>query len=381
MADANTLHNGFVLSPDPFARLRLTGGRFEGDGMPVETLVELGAYRDLIVGVAKELFRVHHPARKRVPRGFEDRLHLSLRTVEDGSAVPVLERTVPIGTLLALDDEFTQARDIIEDAVAAIEADAPLPGAFPAGALVLFNRFGQTLRPDEAIELRRATATHGPRYTAGVRRALVLQHKRTYQQEVMDFGWVTEVDASRMSCLIRLRTVGPPTPVPAPLDEVTFAPAKDVLEPNGEGPPVRISGVGVFDTERGLIRLDSIHDVNVLDDPEDLALLDDRLDQLASLEAGWLDGDGVPPDGVVIARARRILADLMSFEVPRPRVFPTAEGGVQAEWTVDSHEISVTFEPDGKLYAVSVNVASGETREPELTADDAEQIAHLLRVS
>lgn len=369
-----------MLSPDPFARLRLTGGRFDGEGMPVETLVELAAYRDLVVGVAKEIFRVRHPYRQRVPRGFEDRLHLRLRKVEEGSAIPVLERAAPEGTLLAPDDEFTHARDLIEDAVAAIDAQAPLPDAFPSDALVLFNRFGQTLRADEAIELRRGTATAGPRYTPEVRKALVLRQKRTYQQEVQDFGWVLEVDAQRMSCLVRLR-MGPATPIPAPLDEVTFAPVKEVLEPNGEGPPVRISGVGVVDTDRGLIRLDSIHDVSLLDEPEDLALLDDRLDELASLEPGWLDGEGVRPDAVVINRARRILADLMSFEVPRPRVFPTPDGGVQAEWTVGDHEISVTLEPDGKLYAVSVNVASGHTVEPELIADDAEQIAHLLLVS
>jgi len=369
-----------VLSPDPFARLRLTGGRFDGDGMPVETLVELTAYRDLVVGVAKELFRTRHPHRQRVPRGFEDRLHLRLRTVEDGSAVPVLERALPEGTLLAPDDEFTQARDLIEEAVAAVDDEAPLPDAFPTDALVLFNRFGQTLRADEAIELRRGRATSGPRYTPEVRKALVLKQKQTYQQEVHDFGWVLDVDSVGMRCLIRLR-MGPGTPIPAPLDEVTFAPVKEALEPNGAGPPVRISGIGVFDAERGLIRLDSIHDATILDDPEDLAALDHRLDELASLEPGWLDGEGIPPDAVVIARARRILADLMSFEVPRPRVFPTPEGGVQAEWTVGDHEISVTFEPDGKLYAVSVNVASGQTQEPQLTADDAEQIAHLLRLS
>jgi hypothetical protein len=380
MEHAATLHNDFVLSPDPFARLRLTGGRFDGNGMPVETLVELAAYRDLIVGVAKEIFRSRHPRRQRVPRGFEDRLHLRLRRVEEGSAMPVLERALPEGTLLAVDDEFTEARNLIEDAVEAVDAQAPLPDDFPRDALILFNRFGQTLRADEAIELRRSTATSGPRFTPEVRKTLVLQQSRKYQQEVEDFGWVLEMDAQRMSCLIRLR-MGPQTPIPAPLDEVTFAPVKEVLEPNGEGPPVRVSGVGVFDTDRGLIRLDSIHDVSLLDEPEDLALLDDRLDQLASLEPGWLDGEGVPPDAMVITRARRILADLMSFEVPRPRVFPTPEGGVQAEWTVHEHEVSVTFEPDGKLYALSVNAASGQAEEPLLTVDDAEQIAHLLRVS
>jgi hypothetical protein len=74
------------------------------------------------------------------------------------------------------------------------------------------------------------------------------------------------------------------------------------------------------------------------------------------------------------------LAELLNFDVPGPRVFPTPEGGVQAEWTVAGHEISVTFGPNGSLYAVSVNLASGQTEEPELATDNAGQIARLLLV-
>ena len=294
--------------------------------------------------------------------------------------MPVLERVAPPGALLAVDDEFTRSRDAIEHAVTAADTDQPLPAGFPPEALVLFNRFGQTFRSDEAIELRRGSAETGPRYTAGIRRKLVLTRKRTYQEELRGIGWISEVDAAGMSCRVRLR-FGPATPVPAPLDELTFGPVRDVLEPNGEGPPVWLSGVGVFDTERGLIRLDSIHDVTVLDDPDDLANLDSRLDELASLKTGWLDGDGVRPDVGVLARARQVLSDLLTFEVPRPRVFATPEGGVQAEWTIGDNEISVTFEPEGKLYAVAVDLASGQSNEPELTTDDPEQIAQLLQAS
>ncbi len=369
-----------MVDADPFVRLRLTGGRFDGEGMPVETLPELAAYRDLVLGVAKELFKTTHPARQRVPRGFAERLQLRLRTVEGGSAIPVLERVATTGTLLAADDEFTQARDAIEDAVAAVAGGADLPSAFPRDALVLFNGFGQTLRTDEAIELCRGAATSGATYTRDVRKRLVLNQRRTFQEEVEDIGWVSEVDADHMSCLIRLR-MGPPGAIPAPLDEVTFAAVKEVLEPKGEGPPVRLSGLGVFDTDQRLIRFDSIHDVSVLEDADELARLDHRFDELAALPAGWLDGEGVPLDAVVLDRPRRILAELLNFDVPRPRVFPTPDGGVQAEWTVAGDEISVTFEPDGTLYAVSVNLASGETEEPELAADDAGQIARLLLVS
>lgn len=370
----------FMASHDPFARLRLIGGRFDGQGMPVETLGELAEYRALVLGVARAQFLREHPDRKRMPRGFFDRLQLRLRVVQDGSAMPVLERVAAPGMLLSFDDEFARARDAIEDAVAAAEADQPPPAEFPVDALVLFNRLGQTLRSDEAIELRRGSADAGPRYTAETRRKLVLSQKRTYQEELHGIGWISEVDATGMSCRIRLRE-RPTTAVAAPLDEITFGPARDVLEPNGEGPPVWLSGVGVFDTERGLIRFDSIHDVSVLDDPEDLASLDSRLDELASLNAGWLDGQGVRPDVGALERARRVLSDLLTFEIPRPRVFATPEGGVQAEWTVGENEISVTFEPNGKLYAVAVNLTSGQSQEPELATDDPEQIAQLLQVS
>lgn len=374
------LHNGFVVDGDPFARLRLTGGRFDGEGMPVETLVELAAYRELVLGVAKELFRAAHPARQRVPRGFAERLQLRLRTVEDGSAVPVLERVAPAEALLAADDEFTHARDVIEDAVAAVAGGAELSSAFPRDALVLFNRFGQTLRSDEAVELRRGAATSGATYTRDVRKRLVLNQRRSFQEEVEDIGWVSEVDADHMSCLIRLR-MGSQGAIPAPLDEVTFAAVKEVLEPKGEGPPVRVSGIGVFDTDQRLIRFDSIHEVSVLEGADELATLERRFDELAALLPGWLDGEGVQLDTAVLRRARRVLAELLTFDVPQPRVFPTPDGGVQAEWNVADHEISVTFEPDGTLYAVSVNLASGQTEEPELPADDAEQIARLLVVS
>lgn len=372
-----TGHNGGVAGAiDPFASLRLTGGRFEGDGMPVETLSELVAYRELVVGVAKELFRREHPDRHRVPRGFEDGFQLRLRRVDDGSAVPVLERVFE-AQLVALDDEFTHARDLIEQAVEAIAAGAPLPGLFPTNAIVFFNRLGQTLRPDEAIELRAPGATEGPRFTTEIRKMLVLEHRLAYQEEVDDVGWISEVDGTRMTCMVRLQS-GPPAPVSAPLDELTFIPVKDVLAPNGEGPPVRISGIGVFDASHRLLRLDSLHDVSPLDDTEEWTRLDGRFGELAQLEVGWLDGEGVPPDAAILQRARAVLVGLLDLDVPRPRVFATLEGGVQAEWSGGGFEVSVTFEPDGTLYAIAVNSTSGESEEPDLAPEPA-PIAQFVR--
>ncbi|MGD0083612.1 MAG: hypothetical protein ABSD78_10500 [Acidimicrobiales bacterium] len=360
---------------EPFARLRLTGGRFDDGGMPVAALVELAAYQDLVVGVAKELYLTAHPDRQRVLRGFTDSFELRLRTVEEGSAQPVLERVKPSGTLLQ-HDEFVQARELIDQAVEAIVAKLPLPESFPSDALVLFNRFGQTLRPDEAIELR-GIGSSGPVYTREVRRDLLLKYGNVYLEDVQDIGWVSEVDGDKMRCLIRLR-LGPGTAVAAPLDELTFPHVKDVLAPKHEGPPVRISGVGVFDADRRLLRLDALHEVTPVDDAEALDALDQRLNEIAELEEGWLDGEGVPLDPSALQWARRVLADLMTFEIPRARVFATLDGGVQAEWSLEGQEVSITFEPGGKLYAIAVNVASGQAREPVFTSSSVEEIAQFV---
>jgi hypothetical protein len=219
----------------------------------------------------------------------------------------------------------------------------------------------------------------GPKYTPQIRMRLLLDQGHTYQGEVDDIGWVSEVDGQRVSCLIRLRTVSP-APVPAPLDVVTFASAKDVLEPGGEGPPVRITGIGAFDVDHRLVRLDSIHDVSVLDNPQELSSLDSRLDEIAAVADGWLDGDGTAPDQSVIKRARRVLADLLiDFDVARPRLFPTPDGGVQAEWALDDRATTLTFEPDGSLYAMSLDVSSGAAEQPQI-AEEAGMIARLLGV-
>jgi hypothetical protein len=76
----------------------MTGARFDGGGMPVEAAPELAAYRDLVISLAEELFRQRNPGRQRLPARFEDRLQLRLETVEQGSAVLVIERRGQPGT-------------------------------------------------------------------------------------------------------------------------------------------------------------------------------------------------------------------------------------------------------------------------------------------
>jgi hypothetical protein len=333
--------------------------------MPIEALTELVAYQQLVVGVAKEVYRNDHADRKRLPRGFADRLQLRLRVIEPGSTVPVLERIREPGALLRRADEFTRSRDLVEEAVAAIAAGGALPEDFPRQAVVLFNRFGQTLHPDEAIELRKPGAQSGPRYTRDVQRRLVLEELRTFQADVSEIGWVLELDSTRMTCLIRLRSALRAQPVPAPVDDFTFEQVKAAMEPNGEGPPVYVTGIGVYTTAGHVLRLDSIQDVSPVENPDELEALDSRIAELAELKPGWLDGAGVPLTAAALSKARITLTELLLLDLPRARIYPTLEGGVEAEWSAGAYEISVTFEPDGSSNALVVNRESGGSRELE----------------
>ena len=87
--------------------------------------------------------------------------------------------------------------------------------------------------------------------------------------------------------------------------------------------PVQIVFVGPSDTPLGILA---------------------RLEELRELKDGWLDGAGHAPahdglDWLSVAFERHYVG------APLPYVYPTAEGGVQMEWSLGSREISleVTF--------------------------------------
>jgi hypothetical protein len=104
----------------------------------------------------------------------------------------------------------------------------------------------------------------------------------------------------------------------------------------------------------------------------------ERFQELGLFEDGWLDGEGLAPRGAVLECAQQALRDLSSLGLPKPRVFATLEGGVQVEWTLAEDEVSLTFDPDGSAYAISVTLPSGRSEEFHAESGSAESIARFL---
>jgi hypothetical protein len=107
---------------------------------------------------------------------------------------------------------------------------------------------------------------------------------------------------------------------------------------------VLIQGVVQRDRADRLKGFESIEHVTPLD-PLDVTL---RLEQIAVLKDGWLDGKGNAPDKDKIAWLADMFDAHFDGDLPLPYLYPTAEGGVQAEWTMNDWEVSLEIDLETK---------------------------------
>ena len=76
-----------------FWRPRLRGARFDDGQIPLQILSDLTALREMVIDVAKWRYLSENPDRRRAPRGFANKIDLKLVSIDDGSAVPVINIT------------------------------------------------------------------------------------------------------------------------------------------------------------------------------------------------------------------------------------------------------------------------------------------------
>lgn len=83
-----------------------------------------------------------------------------------------------------------------------------------------------------------------------------------------------------------------------------------------------------------------------------------RFEELAALEAGWLDGQGEPvrPDVIAVAAG---LAGALPAALRPLLITPTESGGIDIEWRDHTGTHSITINPDGTLFLLSDDLADG----------------------
>ena len=75
----------------------------------------------------------------------------------------------------------------------------------------------------------------------------------------------------------------------------------------------------------------------------------ERCMELLELAPGWLDGEGVPPTGELLELMGAWLDEYQQQDLQQPRLYPTPEGGVEAEWRIGRLDLSIEFDPSSGL--------------------------------
>ncbi len=373
------------MAMEPFLRPRLIGERFEEHSIPLEVLKDLAVLEEMIVEVAKSEFLKDHPNRRRSPRRFTDGVALKLSAIEEGSAIPVISLSITTTSLpFSFFDEdeeplsktyFERARDAVVNAIGAAEQGQPITDFLPEKTLGYFDRLGRSLREGEAMEFT-TQARHNPaRLTRETRRKLLLASSRLNEltEETSVRGTISEVDQDDMTFELQLidgRKIKAPLPTQH-LDTILEA-----FKGYRVGTRILIQGIGCINRNEKLVSFESIEHVSVLD-PLDVPA---RLDELRLLKDGWLEGGGSAPTSAGIDWLSDKFTRDYPENLPLPFVYPTPEGGIRLEWSIDSHDISLEIDLKRHVAALHVlNLNSDEEHEEELRLDEPAEWARLIQ--
>jgi len=101
---------------------------------------------------------------------------------------------------------------------------------------------------------------------------------------------------------------------------------------------------------------------NFTDDPLDILT---RLDELRRLENGWFEGSGKAPSHDGLDWLEQVFGQHCPDDLPSPYLYPTAEGGVRAEWSLNSHEITLEIDlatHSVQWHAIGMDTGADESR-------------------
>ena len=357
---------------------RFTGERFRANTLPLSLLRDLEALQGIILEIAKDEFRRANPNRQRTPRGFSEGLTLHLVGSREGSYVAQIGRVIDSTVLPGLDPRTQAARAACDRFVETIaHAQDSTQGAsipLPSGAWSYVERFGRGLHDGEAIDLvRRQGST--VQFTRELRRRLLLTRPGAQMltdevELVVKLGDVRPKDQSITIELADGRSVS------ATVTEQQLEELSDVRVGEFGTSWLRVSGVGSFDRSQQLQHVDEVTVIELLD-PLDPRV---QLEKLKVLRDGWLDGEGVALSLDLLTRVGAWFDEYLNDDTPLPRLYPTPEGGVEAEWLIDRLDVSIEFdEAAGSIEWHAMDLDTGVADEQTIEFGDSEALDDLGR--
>lgn len=137
--------------------LAFRGERFRDHALDLSAITEMAQFQKMVTETAKALWRQANPGRERLPRYFEERTRLCLRRIDEGSTLAPLEVRIeepePLELFEAEPTELNEAIGLAGEVLRAAERDEPLPENLPKSLIPEYERLGEALAEDEALEV------------------------------------------------------------------------------------------------------------------------------------------------------------------------------------------------------------------------------------
>ena len=276
--------------PVPFLKPQLEGLRFKKHTIPLDILKDLSVFEEMIIQVAKWKFFEKFPERRRIPRGFTDEITLSLGQIGEGSAIANinLEVNSTQGHLIPPISQrcYEESRDSICDAINAAAKGECITHYLPHHFLRYFDRIGRSLQDNESIKFRPEDKLNPACLNRKTRRALVFaSNVEKITDKIVIYGTLSRVDKKRKRFLIDLAN---DTRIEGSYSQEYEVEIFKAFEKYEQSFCVQIQGIGQFDSNKNLQKIESIADIT-LSPPNEIT---SRLDEFRTLHDGWFEGKG-----------------------------------------------------------------------------------------
>jgi len=337
---------------EEFEYVHLSGARFKDGLLPVAAVSELTRYQRLLVDVAKALFLADNPERQRVSlRSIDlESDDLLISALHDGSTgVELAVRRSE--ALIPANDYLERSRVLIEQAFTSLSEEGELVNGFPAELVPQLAAMGQSIPAGETYtwaksrqEWEGSSARLTRSTTVPIRSAVDNEEEVEERQlHVFILGVYSDPLTFRYRSSDDGRTLEGRYTSPG-----LFSTLKENAEPAGRAPLVALTA---------MVRPgdDEIVDVLAIEQvlpPE----WSQRLEELAALKDGWLDGSGSAISREAMRAAETLLFWCVDEGIARPGIFPTESGGIHLEWD-DPNETEVVVEATGTVRLFSDTVS------------------------
>ncbi len=113
---------------------------------------------------------------------------------------------------------------------------------------------------------------------------------------------------------------------------------------------VILNGLGKYNKNDKLEGFERIEHITIIDSLD----VSERIEEISKLEDGWLNGEGKSPAKENLIWFTNIFEDNFKSSLALPYLYPTIDGGLQAEWSSLKSDISLKINLETKTAIIHI---------------------------